>query len=205
MSLNARNIHIGAGRIWLNVTAPATGTPPTALAHIGGVPTIGSPVEVGYTTGPATFMYHATKTEIEAEQSLNIVDIFVSKEECSLSFTALERHYWTLKTSLDNVGAVNNSEHLMFYGGDGTTIVNVETQCIALTSQRRDSLTKYETIVLYKVYNVDATEIPYARTTPSQVKITLKAIVDTCRVPGDRLFQLVREVEPGSINPCVAP
>jgi len=59
MSQNPANIHIGAARLFLNVTPPATGTPPTLITHTDGVPSSG--VEVGYTQDAATFTYKQNK------------------------------------------------------------------------------------------------------------------------------------------------
>lgn len=191
MSQDPTKIHIGAARIFLNVTAPASGNPPTTLPHTDGTPSSGT--EVGYTDGPATFTYKQEKQELEAEQSLNPVDVFVTKEVCQLEFTAMEHVYNTLKTAFDNTGTVSDGTKDMFYGGDASGLVSTLTQTVALTSRRRDAPTKFETLTIYRVYNVEGLAIPYQRTTPANYKVTLKALVDTSRSLGDRVFQWVRE------------
>lgn len=191
MAQNPQNIHIGAARIFLGVTAPATGTPPTLLPHVDGVPTTGT--EVGYTQEAATFTYKQNKQEVEAEQSLNPVDVFVVNEECMIEFNAMEHVYNTLKTAFDNVGTVDDASKSLFYGGDGAGLVSVTTQCVALTSRIRTAPTKFEVLVIYRVYNVEGIVMPYARTTPAVYKITLKGLTDTTRNAGDRLFQWFKE------------
>lgn len=191
MSQNPANIHIGAARIFLGVTAPASGTPPTLLTHTDGVP--GSGTEVGYTQDAATFTYKQNKQEVEAEQSLNPVDVFNVSEECMIEFNAMEHVYNTLKTAFDNVGTVSDGSKDLFYGGDGGGLVSVTTQCVALTSRIRTAPTKFEVIVLYRVYNVEGIVMPYARTTPAVYKVTLKGLTDTTRNAGDRLFQWFKE------------
>lgn len=189
------NIHIGAAKIFLNVTAPASGTPPTLLAHTSGTPNAGSPVEVGYTNDAATFTYKRVKTEVTAEQSLNPVDVFIDHEECQVEFTAMEHVYTTLQAAFDlatGSGGVTDGSKDLFYAGDGAS-TTVNTQCVALTSVRRDASTKYIVACLYKVYNVEGIIMPYARTTPATYRIILKALTDTTRNAGDRLFQFYRE------------
>src|SRR4051812_29625074 len=126
MAQNPANIHIGAGRIFLGVTNPATGTPPTLMTHTAGVPATGT--EVGYTQDAATFTYKQNKQEVTAEQSLNPVDVFVTDEECMIEFTAMEHVYNTLKAAFDSVGTISDGSKDLFYGGDGVGLVSVTTQ-----------------------------------------------------------------------------
>lgn len=191
MAQNPQNIHIGAARIFLGVTAPATGVPPTPLPHVDGVPTSGT--EVGYTQDAATFTYKQNKQEVVAEQSMNPVDVFVVSEEIQIEFTAMEHVFVALKAAFDNVGVDNNSNRMMFYGGDGGTLVNVTTQTVALTSRIRTAPTKFEVLCIYRVYNIEGISMPYNRTGEAVYKITLKGLVDTSRMAGDRLFQWFRE------------
>lgn len=191
MSQSPSNIHIGAARIFLGVTAPATGTPPTLMTHTDGVPASGT--EVGYTQDAATFTYKQNKQEVTAEQSLNPVDVFVLSEECMITFQAMEHVYNTLKTAFDNVGTVDDANKSLFYGGDGSGLVSVTTQAVMLTSRIRTAPTKFECIVLYRVYNVEGIVMPYARTTPAVYTITMKGLTDTTRNAGDRLFQWFKE------------
>jgi hypothetical protein len=191
MALSNANIHIGAARIFLGVTNPASGTPPTLMTHTDGVPATGT--EVGYTEGPTKFTYRQNKQEVTAEQSLNPVDVFVTDEEIMIEFTAMEHVYNTLKAAFDNVGTVDDGSKSLFYGGDGSGLVNVTTQSVMLSSRRRDATTKFEILVIYKVYNMQGMEIPYARTEAAKYTIQLKGLVDTARNAGDRLFQWHRE------------
>jgi|ERR1041384_819390 hypothetical protein len=191
MALSAQNIHIGAARIFLNVTAPTTGTPPTLLGHTDGVPDTGT--EVGYTRDAATFTYKQNKQEIQAEQSLNPVGVFITTEECQIEFSAMEHVYNTLKTAFDNVGTVDDSTKALFYGGDGGQLVDVTTQCVALTSRIRTDPTHFEVLCIYNVYNIEGIVMPYARTAEAIYKVTLKGLVDNARDAGDRLFQWYRE------------
>lgn len=201
MAQNPSNIHIGAARIFLNVTAPASGAPPTPLAHVDGVPgtapiaTNFNGIEVGYTQDATTFTYKQNKQEVVAEQSLNPVDVFVLNEEIQIEFTAMEHVFNTLKAAFDNVGTDNpaGGPRMMFYGGDGGQLVSVTTMCVALSSRIRTAPTKHEVLVIYRVYNMEGIQIPYNRTGEAVYKITMKGLTDTTRVAGDRLFQWFRE------------
>jgi len=184
-------IQIGAARIWTGVNTPTTGTPPFLLTHTDGVPSSGT--EVGYTTGPAVFTYKQTKVPILAEQSLNPVDVYVTTEEGSLVFEAMERTYTTLKLAFDNVNTATDAGKDLFYGGDATAMSSVYTTCVALTSRRRLSPSKFEVVVLYRAYSVDGIQLAYTRTKESTYKVTMSALIDTNRVVGDRLFQFYRE------------
>jgi len=191
MAQNPANIHIGAARIFLGVTPPATGNPPQLLVHNDGTPLSG--VEVGYTQDAATFTYKQNKQEVVAEQSLNPVDVFVVSEEIQIEFTAMEHVYTTLKAAFDNVGSDDDAARMLFWGGDGGNLISVQTQCVALTSRIRTSPKKFEVLCLYRVYNVEGVAIPYNRTGEAIYKITLKGLVDAKRTAGDRLFQWFRE------------
>jgi hypothetical protein len=185
-------IQLGAARIWTGCTAPTTGTPPTMMSiDANGVPLTGT--EVGYTTGPATFSYKQAKNDISAEQSLNPVDVYVSTEECSLQFEAMERTYKTLQLAFDNVGTVSDSAKDLFYGGDGTGLGSVTTSCVVLTSRQRLSTKYFEVLVLYKAYSVEGIQLSYTRTKESTYKVTMKSLVDVNRLVGDRLFQWYRQ------------
>lgn len=191
MAQNPANIHIGAARIFLGVSPPVTGNPPTLLVHSDGVPLTG--IEVGYTQDATTFTYKQNKQEVLAEQSLNPVDVFVVNEEIQIEFNAMEHVYTTLKAAFDNVGSLDDNSKTLFYGGDSAGLVSVTTQCVTLTSRIRTAPTKFEVLTIYKVYNVEGIVVPYNRTGVALYKVTLKGLVDPNRVAGDRLFQWYRE------------
>jgi hypothetical protein len=182
-------IHIGAAHIYLGVPAPATGTPPTRTPiDADGVPTAGGQ-EIGYTEGTATFTYRQLKQEINAEQSLNPVGVFVSGEECMIEFTAMEQTYETLLAAFDNVGNEQTVDDDLFYGGDGVGLSDVLTRTVVLVSKRRNAAGKYIVLTLYNAYNPEGFVIGFGKTSVATYKMTMKGLVDASRVSGDRLFQ----------------
>jgi hypothetical protein len=183
------NIHIGAGRIWLGVTPPASGAPPTLMGHTNGVPATGT--EVGHTEGNAVFTYRPTKELIPSEQALGAVGVFTTDEMCQLTFKAQERVYQNLRTAFDAIGTVSDVNKDLFYGG-GLTISPL-TQAVMLSSPRRDVAGKYEIIVIYKAVNMEGVEIAYGKANRSTYQITVRGLADTTRTISDQLFQWYRE------------
>jgi hypothetical protein len=192
MSQNASNIHIGPARIFLNVTPPATGVPPTPVPHVDGVPTSG--VEVGHTEGDSVFNYNITYDELRSEQNFGVIEVFPTDEMCELKFVAMERTLEMMRMAVGNIGESITGAHQMFYGGTHPNIIQVRTTGVVLTARLRHDPTKFETIMIYRAYSVEGAPFTYSRTTPSKMQITLRGLSDTTRQQGDYLFQLVREI-----------
>lgn len=192
--IQPNEIHVGPANIYINVTPPPTGTPPTWLEHTDGVPATGQ--HVGATLGEATFTWNAEKTEIMAEQVMGVIDMFVSSQGGELTFEAEERSFELMKMTFDNIGNVNDSQRMGFYGGGGGSIIPVVYTCVALVSGRRDIPGAYETLVLYKAVSTAPMPLKYSRTGPSTYEVTLRALPDTSRAPYDQIFQFSREKAP---------
>jgi hypothetical protein len=191
MALNPNEIHVSPARIYIDVTPPASGTPPTWLTHTNGVPATGT--EVGLTAGEAVFTWATEKADIESEQVMGIVDKFITRENAQLEFEAQERTYALIKRAFDNIGSVNDATRLGFYGGGGGTIINIQYATIALVSLRRDIAARYEVLLLYKCVCTSGMLLRYSRTTPSTYRVTFQALPDTTRSSGDQIFQFSRE------------
>ena len=191
MALNPAEIQVGPARIFIGVTAPASGAPPTWATHTNGIPATGT--EVGLTAGEAVFTWNTEKTDIEAEQVMGVVDKFITKENATLEFEAQERTYNLLKQAFDNIGSINDVTRVGFYGGGGGTIVNIQYTTIMLTSPRKDVAGRYEVLFLYKAVNSGAMPLRYSRTAPSTYRLTFQALPDTSRTQGDQIFQFSRE------------
>ena len=205
MAQNANNIHVGPGRMFLGVVQPATGTPPTRLAHTDGVPdsfVSGTDVEneVGHTEGDATFTYQLVKGELVSEQALAPVGVYAESEMCQLQFNCQERIYQALLTVFDNIGTARVDAtssvigHDTFYGGGGASVLNPKTQCVVLTSRQRTNTDLFEVLTMYKAYSVEGFVVAYSRATPSMYAVTLKGLSDDLREDGDRLFSWDREL-----------
>jgi hypothetical protein len=191
MAQDAGKIHVGPARIFVGVTAPATGTPPTWLTHVNGVPADGE--EVGYTLGDAVFTWRSDKVDIEAEQALGVVDQFISKENAQLEFEAQERTFSLLQTLFDNIGSVDDVTRIGFHGGGGGTILEIQYATVVLTSQIRNLTNKFEVLALYKCVSMEGIQLTFSRTKPSTYKVTMRCLPDSTRNQGDQIFQFSRE------------
>jgi hypothetical protein len=189
MSLVAENIHVGPMRIFLDVTNPATGLPPTAHPHTAGVPTPG--VEIGYTEGDATFRKNKETFEINAEQATGPVGVGLVREIVEIEFTALEKTYRGLQTAFDNSGSSHPAGRMIFYGGGST--FPIKTQSVFFSSLRPNQAGKYETATIYKAYNVAGYETTFRKSAASMFRITLRGLSDSSRALGDQMYQYVIE------------
>lgn len=185
MAQNADNVHNGPARIWLGVTNPATGIPPTPMPHTAGVPATGT--EVGFTDGDALFRKNKTTFEINAEQAMGPIAVGLTSEVVEVEFTAMERVYATLQAAFDNVGTVNDGVRMLFYGGGMQ--YNLRTQTVYMSSPRPNQAGKYEVSVIYKAYTVSGFETGYRKSAGSVYKITLRGLQDTTRSVSDQLYQ----------------
>lgn len=190
MAQDAAKIHVGAARIWLQATAPATGNPPTLTPHTDGVPTAGTPVEAGHTTGVTTVTYTPTKVDIDSEQAFGVVDTYVSTETVEVTFTIQERNYAALKLAFDAIGNVDDGTKTLFFAGG---VYAVTSQCVILTSRRRNDATKFEVVTIYKAQSLEPVTLGYSRTERSTIPVRIRGVHDTTRTVGDQLFQWYRE------------
>jgi len=196
VAIDTTKIHVGTARIFVGVTPPATGTPPTWLTHTAGVPATGT--DIGATDGDCVFKYQLTKQEIFAEQELAPVDVYSSDEACSLVFTLKELNYTALKVAFDSgtssgIGNVDDGTRTGFYGGGGSAILLPTQQCFVFSAMNRVAPTKFIIGVIYKAYSLLGTEAPIRKKGETMIKCELHGLADLTRNAGDRMFQLSRE------------
>lgn len=185
MALTATNVHVGPARIFLNVTNPASGDPPTPMPHTAGVPTPGT--EVGYTDGDAIFRKTKETAFIGAEQAMGPIASVMTAEGAEVEFVAMERVYETLKAAFDNTGTLHSGGRMMFYGGGLQK--PLQTQSVFLSSLRPNQVGKYEISVVYRAYSVQGVETAYRKAGASMIRMILRGLFDTTRTLGDQLYQ----------------
>ncbi len=194
-TLQPEEIHVGPAEIWVSVDAPATapaeGEEPTWAPHLNGSPSTG--VFVGATLGETVFSWTSEKTDIVAEQSMGILDKFISQQNATLTFTAEERNYTLMKLTLDNIFSVNNAQRMGFTGGGGGTTINIQYATLFLSSPRKDVAGAYEILFIYKAVSINAMPLTYSRTGPSTYAVQFQCLPDTTRTRGDQIFQFSRE------------
>lgn len=185
MALNADQVQIGPSRVWLAVTNPATGNPPTKMAHTAGVPASGT--EVGYTTGDTTFSKGQEVVDIDAEQANSPIISFITTEIVEVRFTAMERTFKALQSVFHNNTSVQDGAGIFVYGGGGAN--TLRTQSVFFSTLRPAQSGKYEWAVVYKAYSVTGYETSYRKNAASTYAVTLRGQIDSSRDLGDQLFQ----------------
>lgn len=199
MAQSAANILAGPARIFVGLVGtavlPVSGTPPALFQHTAGVPSglqTGF-TEIGFTEGPVEFTYQAKKAEINPEQSYFAVDVYLQEELAQVKFKAMERTYVALQTAFDSVGTVSDASKDLFYFGGGTTVITARLYCVMFSSPHRDNGSKYGIGVLYRTYNMEGVKLAFTKTAPSTFDVTLKALADVTRSPGDTAGQFFHE------------
>jgi hypothetical protein len=88
MAFDVTRIEVGPARIFLGVTLPASGAPPTLMGHTAGVPSTGT--EAGLTEGDTILEVNSTLVPIEAEQFYAPVEAYLQMQTAKVTFTAKE-------------------------------------------------------------------------------------------------------------------
>lgn len=192
MAFTPNRIHVGPARIFAGVTAPASGAPPTFLAHTAGVPATGT--EIGLTNGDTVFTYEAKKNEIQAEQFYAGVDVYLTQESAKVTFMAQESTVVALKASFDSIGQFSDGTKDAFYAGSGSGAFTCLKQTIVLTARQRVNTAKYILIMLYVAYPSKGLNYPFARTKPAMTAVEFTALADVTRTAGDCMFQFQYEL-----------
>lgn len=192
MAFSPNRIHVGPARIFVGVTAPTSGAPPTALTHTAGVPATGT--EIGLTNGDTVFTYEAKKTEIAAEQYYAGVDVFLTQESAKVTFTAQESTVIALKQSFDAIGQFSDGTGDLFYGGSGSGAFACLKQTVVLTARQRVNPAKYIIIMLYVAYPSKGLNYAFSRTKPAMNPVEFSGLADTTRTAGDAIFQFKYEL-----------
>lgn len=194
MAIDNTKIHQGTGRIFYNVTAPASSLPPTWLAHTSGVPNVGTPVDIGATEGDMTFSYVSNKDEIYAEQELAPIDVVTTDEQVVLSFTIKELNYTALKAAFEpSVGNLDDGTKTGFYVGGGSAILAPFTGCWAWSSIQRNAPTKFILGVIYKGYTKIGAKMNVGKKNETVIQVEVHGLADLSRSAGDRVAQWYRE------------
>lgn len=192
MAFTPNRIHVGPARIFTGVTNPASGAPPTFVAHTAGVPATGT--EIGLTNGDTTFEYMATKGEIQAEQYYAGVDVFLQQESCKLSFTAQEMTVNALKAAFDAIGQFTDGTKEAFYAGSASGAFAALKTSVMITARQRINPAKYLIILMYNAYPSKGLSVPFGRTKPAMSPVEFTGLADTSRTAGDAMFQWYYEL-----------
>jgi hypothetical protein len=192
MAFTPNRIHVGPARLFVGVTAPASGAPPTFVAHTAGVPATGT--EIGLTNGDTVFTYEATKSEIQAEQYYAGVDVFLTQEKAKITFTAQEATVVALRAAFDNIGQFTDGTKEAFYAGSGSGAFACLKQTVMLTARQRVNPAKYLVLMMYLAYPSKGMNFPFSRTKPGMSPVEFTGLADVTRTAGDAIFQWYYEL-----------
>ena len=205
MALNAANVRVGAGRLFMGTTPPAAGNALDLTP--AGVPPSGT--EVGLTEGEAVFTYEVTYFEVMAEQSLASVEVFATEEMAQIEFTMKEYIQANIEDFFvamlaTTVGAGGNPGP-----GGGTDIYEggrilgqaagageISLQAVVLVAPIPNTSSvaqRYTYIMLYQAYQSEAAAARYTKSGDTLMKVTFKAIADLTRADTSTLFQIAVE------------
>lgn len=191
MAFQPDKIQVGPARIFVGVTNPTSGAPPTKIAHTAGVPASGT--EIGLTEGDTVFEYTAEKNPITAEQYYAPVDCYLTQEMCKATFTAKESIVAALRSAFDNVGQVSTVTEDLFYGGQGSGAFACLKQSVFLSARQRVDPSKYIIVLIYKAYSSKNLAYTFSRTKEATYPVELTGLADTARTTGDAMFQFYIE------------
>lgn len=191
MALNPAKIRLAPGRIYVGVTAPATGS---RLLLTAGAPTTG--VEVGLTEGEALYTFEVDYIEEMADQVLPAVAVFARGQSATLEFTMKEYVAANLMDAIQQGNLISNEGaspkyDLIQMGGQD---YQVSLQSVVVVSEiPNTSPQRYTLVMLYTAYQSEAFKARYTKDGSTVLKTTFKGIADTARNSPDMLAQLVVE------------
>jgi hypothetical protein len=197
MPVDATKIHQGPGKLWLNVSVPASGS--RLLINSAGDPTGGTPVFAGATEGAATVLLAPKLDPITADQVAGPIDVVMTGEAESIEVTLKESDLAKLKnfivhgsftTGTDTglpAGAQSYEE--ISFGG----VLAIPKASVAVISPRRDATGKFVVSQLYQAYQAEAIQLPFQRGKETTYKVKFEGLADPARPVGDQVGKIYRQ------------
>ena len=196
-NVDATKIHQGPGKLWLNVSVPASGN--RLLIDATGAPTAGSPVFAGATEGAATVVLAPKLEQVGADQVAGPIDVVMTGEAASIEVTLKESDLAKLKhfivhgsfasgTDTGLPQGAQNYEEISFGG-----VMAVPKTSVAVISPRRDAASKFVVSQLYQAYQAEAVQLPFQRGKETTYKVKFEGLADPARAAGDQVGKIYRQ------------
>jgi hypothetical protein len=196
-TVDATKIHQGPGKLWLNVSVPASGN--RLLIDATGAPTAGSPVFAGATEGAATVVLAPKLEQVGADQVAGPIDVVMTGEAASIEVTLKESDLAKLKhfivhgsfasgTDTGLPQGAQNYEEISFGG-----VMAVPKTSVAVISPRRDAASKFVVSQLYQAYQAEAVQLPFQRGKETTYKVKFEGLADPARAAGDQVGKIYRQ------------
>jgi hypothetical protein len=196
-NVDATKIHQGPGKLWLNVSVPASGS--RLLISSTGDPTAGTPIFAGATEGAATVMLAPKLDPIGADQVAAPIDVVMTGEAASIEVTLKESDLAKLKNFIVNGSYTTGTDTGLPAGAQayeeiafGGTMAIPKTS-VAVISPRRDSTGKFVVSQLYSAYQAEAIQLPFQRGKETTYKVKFEGLADPSRAAGDQVGKLYRQ------------
>lgn len=196
-SVDATKIHQGPGKLWLNVSVPASGS--RLLINSTGDPTAGSPIFAGATEGAATVLLSPKLEAVGADQVAAPIDVVMTGEAASVEVTLKESDLAKLKNFIVNGAYTTGTDTGLPAGAQayeeiafGGTMAIPKTS-VAVISPRRDSSNKFVVSQLYSAYQAEAIQLPFQRGKETTYKVKFEGLADPSRAAGDQVGKLYRQ------------
>lgn len=196
-NVDATKIHQGPGKLWLNVSVPASGS--RLLINAAGDPTAGSPIFAGATEGAATLLLAPKLDPITADQVAAPIDVVMTGEAASIEVTLKESDLAKLKNFVANGAFTTGTDTGLPSGAQsyeeisfGGTMTIPKTS-VAVISPRRDATGKFVISQLYSAYQAEALQLPFQRGKETTYKVKFEGLADASRAAGDQVGKLYRQ------------
>jgi hypothetical protein len=196
-NVDATKIHQGPGRLWLNVSVPASGS--RLIINSSGDPTAGTPIFAGATEGAATVLLAPKLEPIGADQVAAPIDVAITGEAASIEVTLKESDLAKLKNFIVNgayttgtdtgLPAGSQAYEEIAFGG----ILSIPKSSVAVISPRRDATGKFIVSQLYSAYQAEAIQLPFQRGKETTYKVKFEGLADGSRAAGDQVGKLYRQ------------
>jgi hypothetical protein len=196
-NVDITKIHQGPGKLWLNVSVPASGS--RLLIDAAGDPTAGSPIFAGATEGAATVLLSPKLETISADQVAAPIDVVMTAEGASIEVTLKESDLAKLKNFIVNGAFTTGTDTGLPAGAQeyeeisfGGTLA-IPKSSVAVISPRRDAASKFVVSQLYQAYQAEAVQLPFQRGKETTYKVKFEALADASRTAGDQVGKIYRQ------------
>jgi len=196
-NVDATKIHQGPGKLWLNVSVPASGS--RLLINAAGDPTAGTPTFAGATEGAATVMLSPKLETVDADQVAAPIDVVMTGEAASIEVTLKESDLAKLKNFIVNGSYTTGTDTGLPTGAQAYEeiafggIMAIPKTSVAVISPRRDSTGKFVVSQLYSSYQAEAIQLPFQRGKEMTYKVKFEGLADASRAAGDQVGKLYRQ------------
>jgi len=196
-SVDATKIHRGPGKLWLNLSVPASGS--RLLINAAGDPTAGAPIFAGATEGAATLLLAPKLDPITADQVAAPIDVVMTGEAASIEVTLKESDLAKLKNFIVNGAYTTGTDTGLPSGAQSYEEISfggtmpIPKTSVAVISPRRDATNKFVISQLYSAYQAEALQLPFQRGKETTYKVKFEGLADASRAAGDQVGKLYRQ------------